>query len=389
MKLLVVDDDEMARFAHVSLLSGAGYDTLEADDGHDALGVLNDENIGIVISDWMMPGMDGIELCQRIRKRKNVGYVYVIMLTSKTGQDDLLKGFKAGVDAYLNKPPDLKTLNAQIKVGIRIVKLERQLTTFANDMEKLAEDRAHQLIHADRMATLGMLSAGIAHEVNNPTTFISGNAQALAKFWPIQEKWMQSCPEDYPEFNKLMFIAEEMPKIIESIRNGARRITKIVSGLKSFSRQDKPKFIPYDLHQSINAALMLCQNALRYNIRIEKDFCENLPSLNGDSQQIEQVLVNLFNNAADAMEGMAQGTLIIRTEKTKEQVTIRVEDTGPGLSKEAMEKIWNPFFTTKPIGKGTGLGMSISKGIIESHNGDIQVQNRPEGGAMFVILFNL
>ena len=130
---------------------------------------------------------------------------------------------------------------------------------------------------------------------------------------------------------------------------------------------------------------MLCQSILKYKITIEKDFSENLPQLMGDSQQIEQVFVNLFNNAADAMERMQQGKLIIRTEKTNGQVKIIVADNGPGLSEKTIKNIWNPFFTTKQVGKGTGLGMSISQGIIENHNGKIHVKNSSEGGAEFII----
>ena len=261
----------------------------------------------------------------------------------------------------------------------------QELKKFASEMESLARERAEQLIHAERLSALGILTAGIAHEINNPTSFISGNAQTLQMFWPVLEKLIKTCTEDNPDFNRLMFICEEVPKSLEEIISGTQRIRTIVNGLKSFARQDAPEKIQCDIHEIIEDALILCHNLLKYNVRIQKEFSENIPKLISDPQKLEQVFVNLFSNAADAMANTKEGLLIIRTENHKTHISIHILDNGTGLSEEAQKKIFTPFFTTKPVGKGTGLGMSISHGIIESHGGSITAHNREEGGAVFTI----
>ncbi|MBF0574206.1 MAG: response regulator [Desulfamplus sp.] len=440
MKILIVDDNNMERLFLSTALKSLRYDIFEAANGNEALSIIDSQNINIVISDWMMPEMDGIELCQKIREKKDSGgYVYVIMVTSRSEEEDLMRGFEAGVDAYLQKPITIKLLNVQVKVGIRIINLEQQLnyekqkvSRFAHEMETLANQRAEQLIHSDRMATLGVMAAGIAHEINNPATFINGNIQTFEKFWNIikerlsaqkisdndiskegNRKTTQSKIED----QKLAFIIEEMPSLIDGIRSGTGRIQRILNGLKSYARQDSPEFIKYDIHRIIDDALLLCNNSLKYNITITKNFMKNIPSVRCDPQQIEQVFVNIFNNAADAMDKISKGHInIITTHSLRNdikslidkpdnfdqndnpeyinqinaldnnnQIIVIIEDSGPGLSKEALRNIWNPFFTTKPVGKGTGLGMSISHGIIKSHGGSITAENRTKGGARFII----
>ncbi|MBF0411701.1 MAG: response regulator [Desulfamplus sp.] len=413
MKILIVDDNPMERLFLITALEKLNYDILQAVNGNEALSILEAQDINIVISDWMMPGMDGIELCQRIRARKNSdGYVYIIMVTSRSEEEDLMNGFEAGVDAYLQKPISIKILDVQVKVGIRIINLQQQLTyekhkvsRFADEMENLAKQRAEQLIHADRMASLGVMAAGIAHEINNPATFISGNIQTFAKFWTVIKNRLldeRIGEEDQQkQDNDTAFIIEEMPSLIDGIRSGAERIQRILKGLKSYARQDSPKFIEYDIHKIIEDALLLCHNTLKYNVSITKNFMKNIPSVKCDPHQIEQVLVNIFNNASYAMINMSQGILNISTRtnisidystdssldssQDINFITITIDDSGPGLSKYILKNIWDPFFTTKPVGKGTGLGMSISHGIIKSHGGSISVENRPEGGARFII----
>ncbi len=392
MKILVVDDDSMSRKVVAMSLSIKGHDIVEACDGFEAMEIFKNEDIGILISDWMMPIMDGLELTRRIRAYSQDRYVYIIMLTARTDKEDMLEGFDAGVDEYINKPPHIAELDARLKVGIRIVNLEqklieeqRKVTRYAQEMEHLADKRAEQLIHADRMATLGTLSAGIAHEINNPTTFISGNALTLEKFWPVINKQLENCKPDEPDLNQVNFIKEEMPGAIKGIKKGAARITRIVSGLKSFARQDKPRKVPVDIHKTIGSALLMLTSKLKNNISVEKDFDESLTPVLGDPQHIEQVFINILSNAVDAMEEVEDAELTIRTRKDPEFINILIEDNGSGLNKTSINKIWDPFFTTKSTGKGTGLGMSISHGIIEAHNGTISVSNKQEGGASFLV----
>ena len=386
MKILVAEDDLTSRTMLQAILTKWGYDVISTSDGEEAYAAFQkDDAPQLAVLDWMMPKMDGPALCRKLNGQERQTPLYLILLTSKGESEDIVEGFESGADDYVAKPYDNAELRARINAGRRTLKLQSEIKKYAEQMETLAEEKAKQLIHAERLSSLGMLTAGVAHEINNPTTFISGNVQMLQKFWPIQEQLIKSCPKDHPEYEKLMFICDKMPETIEGIWTGTTRISTIVSGLKSFARQDTPQNSDYDIHQVIDDALLLCNNALKYNVTVEKSYFSDLPELKGDRQKIEQVFVNLFSNAADAMAGLQNGTLIIRTDRPENKITITVSDNGTGLSEKALQKIWDPFFTTKPVGKGTGLGLSISHGIIEGHGGTISVANRQEGGAEFII----
>lgn len=392
MKILVADDDITSRAILKSFLTKWGFEeAIIVDNGEAAWDVLRQpEGPRLSILDWMMPELDGIEICKRMKALDPSAYI--IMITSAEEPDAISTALYAGADDFIAKPFKAPELQARLEVGKRMLTLHTRISEanielkhYANEMETLAREKANQLIHAERLSTIGLLTAGVAHEINNPTTFISGNVQTLLKFWPFQEKVIRACPEDHPDHEKLTFIHDETPQILAGIQNGARRIASIVSGLQAFARQEPPQKIEFDLHEAIEAALMLCHNSLKYNVSVEKIFESQVPKLTGDPQKIEQVFVNLFGNAADAMEGKKEGLLEIRTNRDGSDVTITVTDNGPGLSEEALKKIWDPFFTTKPVGKGTGLGMSISHGIVESHGGTITAANRPKGGAEFVV----
>jgi C4-dicarboxylate-specific signal transduction histidine kinase len=391
MKILVADDDATSLNILQAVLSKWGYDMEAVHDGEEAWEALSQPQAPrLSILDWMMPKINGVEVTKKLKSHDPSAYT--ILLTSKDSPDAISTALLAGADDFVAKPFNQHELHARLEVGKRMITLYDQLSEanvklkrYASEMEVLVEEKAKQLVHSDRLSSLGMLTAGVAHEINNPTTFISGNVQTLQKFWPVQEKFIKTSKKDYSDYDKLMFICEEMPEVIEGIRNGALRISQIVSGLKTFARQDTQKNIDYDIHQAIDDALLLCHNLLKYNVTTKKLYCSNLPDLNGDRQKIEQVFVNLFSNAADAMTGLEEGILTIETSVAEGNVIIKVSDNGKGLTDEALKKMWDPFFTTKPVGEGTGLGMSISHGIIADHGGTISAANRPEGGAEFLI----
>lgn len=395
MKVLIAEDDSASRMALKTTLQKWGHEVIVAEDGNEAWELLQIENPKLAILDWMMPGIEGIELCRRIRKKSDCDYVYVILLTSRIEKEDIVAGLDAGADDYITKPFDREVLRSRVAVGARIVQYETllaeknvQLQRYGSEMGKLAEERSKQLFHAERMATVGLLSAGIAHEINNPATFIAGNIQTLGKFYEdVEPVLLERTKQDCQDTEKLEFILQEMPKAVEGIRNGVRRISRIVNGLKSFCRKNENSVAACDINTCVEQALELCHNALKYYVTVEKDLAENLPHIMADSQQIEQVLINLIVNAADAMMEKGQGTLSITTRSADNSVVIKVSDTGPGIPDDTLDDIWQPFFTTKPPDKGTGLGLFTVRGIIENHEGLISLENKPCGGAEFTITF--
>ncbi|MBL4705758.1 MAG: PAS domain S-box protein [Flavobacteriales bacterium] len=257
-----------------------------------------------------------------------------------------------------------------------------------------------QLIQSEKMASLGQLTAGIAHEINNPMNFITAGIEGLSKdfveYSKVMEKYeslektangqvmdilkdIKQLKADY-EFN---ILRDSIPQAIEDIAHGAYRTTEIVKGLRYFSRIDTDRMIKADLHAGLNSTLQILNNKKNDQIKIVKRYDPALPLVVCHLGQINQVFMNLINNAIDACEG--SGIIIITTSTKKESVIISIKDDGIGILEEIKHKVFDPFFTTKEIGKGTGLGLSISHGIIENHKGNIKVISKTGKGATFTI----
>jgi len=386
MRILIAEDDVTSRTILTVLLTKLGHQVVATSNGLEAWHVMNSPDAPkVAILDWMMPKMEGIEVCRRIRSATNKPYTYIMMQTAKTDKQDIETGFSIGVDDYLTKPINGELLKHKLLVAERIINYETKLAEFASKMETLAIERGKQLAHADRLATLGVLTSGVAHEINNPATFISGNAQTLEMLWPDILKRLSLVTDSESEDRRLQLIIAEFPQMISGIKTGVERISRIVSGLKSYSRETKIKKQPFSIVAAIDLALEICHNRLKHNIGITRKHPEQLPEINGDIQQVEQVLINLLVNASDAMEKSADKKLSITVEQQDNLLQVIISDSGPGIPPEALEKIFNPFFTTKSEQKGTGLGLSISKGIIEEHGGTLTAVNNPAGGAQFVV----
>jgi len=228
-----------------------------------------------------------------------------------------------------------------------------------------------RLVEASKMRALGELVAGVAHELNNP----------LMASQTILHVMMRRVPEDWPERDRL-----------ELIRKCNDRIGKIVDHLREFSRQTKPEFKEIDINQTLENALIITgQQLLNHGISLVKKLSADLPKVLGDSNQLEQVFLNLLANARDAMgeKGGEKKELTIASRLSQDDkgpsVQVSIRDTGVGISPENLEKVFEPFFSTKPVGKGTGLGLSLCFGIAESHGGKIEIKSR-EGEGTEVIL---
>jgi two-component system, NtrC family, sensor kinase len=220
------------------------------------------------------------------------------------------------------------------------------------------------LLHSEKMAAVGQLISGVAHELNNPLTAILGYSQLLT-----------SCGQVGPQGLEYS----------EKLYKQAQRTHRIVQNLLSFARQHKPERVPVRLNQVLEDTLALRDYDLRMsNIRLHLDLAENLPLAAADPHQLQQVFLNLVNNAVDAiLESSGQGDLWVRTAREAERFVVEFVDSGPGVKDPS--KVFDPFYTTKPVGKGTGLGLSICYGIITEHGGLIRVSNVPPRGACFTI----
>ena len=401
LKILVADDDRTTLTMLVRILSGWGYEPVPAEDGDQAWALLDGPAAPkLAMLDWQMPGRDGLALCRALRGDADKAGTYVLLLSAHHEREDVLNGLEAGADDFIGKPWDNRELKSRLRAGERVLRYQdeirdkaQRLTAYAERMEQLAESRARQLLHADRMATLGVLSAGVAHEINNPATFVAGNARLLREYWahvrPLlaREVGEPTEGEISCDLAKLRFVLEELPASLDGIENGVERIAKIVQGLKRYARRDAGSGRrACSVAECVTHALELCRNRLKYRVEVAADIPDDLPAIWADAQQIEQALINMIANAADAMEEQAgQGMLRISASQTDQGVELEIEDSGPGFSQDALANLFRPFFTTKDMEKGTGLGLSISQNIIADHGGEIEAGNRPQGGARIAI----
>ncbi len=378
--IMVVDDDEISLRLIASSLQNAGYRLRPIKDSRQVPAALKDGLPDLFLLDVLMPELDGIQLCKLLKDRSDTRDIPVIFLTAAEETDQKIDAFKAGAEDYITKPVNAVELNLRIKTHLELFFARRKLQDYASDMENLARQRADQLIHADRLALLGALSAGVAHEINNPTTFISGNVQTLERFWEILGREVSGLKQPSSATkDQLDFIALEMPELLKGIKDGVIRIKQIVQSLTFFARKEEGKREVFYFKDSLNKALELCNKILKDNVRLDLDIDEGIRLL-GDNQQIEQVLVNLIVNAVDAMEKTANPFIAIKAKAGSGKVMVSLADNGPGIDQALADRIWEPFFTTKDSGKGTGLGLSIVRSIIEAHGGRVCAFNVGEGG---------
>jgi signal transduction histidine kinase len=252
-----------------------------------------------------------------------------------------------------------------------------------------------QLVQTEKMASLGQLVSGIAHEIKNPLNFIYGNTGFLADYTAKLQSLVESLEklpsisaEDQAEMARLKetihysFIKNDINTLIENFSEGARRINTIVSDLRTFSRMDADKVSDVDIHASLELSLNLMRNQYKNRIEIHKEYGD-IPKIQGYAGKLNQVFMNLLSNAFQSIR--ENGDVWIRTRLQDDSVEIVIEDNGMGIPKENLKRIFEPFFTTKPIGQGTGLGLSISYGIIEQHQGKINVTSVPFKGSVFTV----
>jgi len=284
-----------------------------------------------------------------------------------------------------------KTLELRVQERTQALESTNQELTQAIDSLKAAQG---QLVQAEKMASLGQLVAGVAHELNNPIGFIYANFPHLEEYigdlislieafrqLPMDEAQKADIEQRIKAID-LDFIKDDILKIIRSGKSGASRIKEIVSSLRSFSRLDEAELKSVLLEDGINDTLAILNHQIKKRIEVVRDFQLNEPVV-CRAGQINQVFMNIIHNAIQATEGT--GTLMVSTRRAGDEAIVRISDTGKGIPSEIIGKIFDPFFTTKKVGEGTGLGLSISYGIIEQHGGRLEVASAPGKGTEFTV----
>lgn len=299
-----------------------------------------------------------------------------------------------GTDSVIEERADLeRRIEAmQPLIDQVAIAIEHALTS-----RKLAETQLH-LIQADKMASLGQLAAGVAHEINNPVGFVASNLETLREYVETFKTLLGAYERlaasqggdqaaatevrDLREGDEVSYMLEDIDGLLAESREGMFRVTEIVQGLKSFARLDASELESADLNAALEDTLKIVWNELKYRCEVVKVFGE-LPRVRCYPGQLKQVFMNLLTNAAQSIE--EQGEIRIETRQVEDLVEIAITDTGRGIPEEILGRIFEPFFTTKPVGQGTGLGLAISYGIIQAHKGSIEVQSDEGRGTCFIV----
>ena len=351
----------------------------------------------------MMPGRNGVELLREVAARYRD--TVVIMVSGIDRTQRVRDALRVGALDYLIKPCELDVLSISVDRALERRTLSLTARKYKADLEnqniELATRKAElerlqaQLVHHEKMASLGQIAAGIAHELNNPAGFIFGNMDLLKQCTADFEKLlkvydrMEFSTEKAAEIEAIKAeihydeLLADLSSIVDDCRDGAERIRDVVQNLRLFSRLDEAELKKIDLHEGIDSTIRLLSRYFSSgHISLIKDYGE-LPLISCYAGQLNQVWMNLLENAAQAVG--TEGVVKVTTRAEGDSVLVAISDTGCGIDNEQQRKIFDPFFTTKPVGEGTGLGLSITYGIIERHGGSITVESARDCGTTFMV----
>jgi signal transduction histidine kinase len=406
-RILIVDDEDAVRNLFATSLSEK-YECVKAASAQEALDRLAEQQFALVISDVQMPGLSGIELLRKIVS--DFPDVAVIIVSGVDRSQRVIDALRIGASDYLIKPCDLDVLDFSVTRALERRALLRDGKRYKQDLERrnqeLATQKAElerlqaQLVHSEKMASLGQLAGGVAHELNNPAGFIYSNMETLGEYVSDLKVMLAaydglalsaelaSQVDATKQEIRYETLVPELSSIVADCQEGARRIRDIVLNLRTFSRLDEAEVKKIDIHAGIDATIRLLSQYYSSNhITLKREY-GNLPLVDCFAGQLNQVWMNLLTNAAQAI-GRGPGEVTIETGVKDSAVMVRIGDTGDGIAAENLTRIFDPFFTTKPVGEGTGLGLSITYGIVEKHGGTITVESTPGIGTTFTTLIPL
>lgn len=372
VNILLVDDQPENLLVSEAILASPEYHMVKATSGEAALQCVMEHDFAVIVLDVQMPGLGGFETARLIKKRVHSQHIPIIFLTGTEVERECI-GYAMGAVDYLIKPVHPIVLQSKIAVFAELYRQKERLALWNETLEQRVAERtteilrkdeelrtiSQQLWQASKLATMGELGASIAHELNNPLATVSLSIESLLT---------QVLPGD-PRRRKLEVIEQEV-----------ERMGGLVANLLQFSRRTQAQISSLDLREEIERTLELIHYHLRnHRITVVREFPPNVPLVLADRQQLRQLFLNLFTNASDAMP--TGGTLTIRLsapsnstgENPDRAVVIEVSDTGVGISEEDLPKVMAPFFTTKPEGKGTGLGLPICRRIMQEHYGTFDI----------------
>jgi signal transduction histidine kinase len=414
--ILVAEDSPTQAEQLRLLLEREGYRIQLVGNGREGLERVQSSPPDLIVSDIMMPGLDGYAFCREVKSAQRTRRIPFVLLTERNAPSDIIRGLQAGADNFITKPFEddyllervrrifenlelrqkghldvevtlsaggqqvvinadkqqmiellFSTLEELVRVNGKLAESQRVIEEHARNLEDKVRERTERLLQTEKLATMGELLAGVAHELNNPLSVLVG-----------QTVMLRQAVEGGPLAGRA-----------EKITRAADRCARIVKNFLALARQHPPERHHVLLNKVVQEAIELLAYPLRVaDIEVTLDLAGDLPVLWADPHQLQQVVVNLVSNAHHAMREMPsprQLRLSSRLDRARGRVVLEVADTGPGVPRHIQAQIFEPFFTTKPPGQGTGLGLSICQGLVEGHGGSIRVESQPGQGATFLV----
>ncbi|KST69589.1 hybrid sensor histidine kinase/response regulator [Mastigocoleus testarum] len=440
-EIIIIDDTPANLHLLANLLKEYSYKVRPFPSGKLALAGIKHSQPDLILLDIQMPNMDGYQVCEQLKANEISRDIPVIFISALNEALDKVKAFTVGGIDYITKPFQAEEVLARVNTHLQLSSLQKmlqqenylqakqleaqniQLQLMNNTLQKVNQElklkynqlqqAQLQLVQSEKMATLGQLVAGVAHEINNPVGFISGNlkhaSQYIRDLIDHLKLYQQKYPQNILEIENnateidLEYLLEDLPNTIKSMKVGTDRIEDISTSLRTFSRSDTTNLVKANLHEGIDSTLLILKHRLKANeyrpaIEIIKEY-GNLPEVECYPGQLNQVFMNIIANAIDALDESIQVRseeelnnnpcqITISTEvlPTFNDIAVRIKDNGIGMSKELEKKVFEYLFTTKGINKGTGLGLSISLQIVqEKHQGKLTYISCPGKGTEFTI----
>ena len=413
--LVVEDNPEMRKL--LSYFLGKEYRVRAVRNGREGLEAALERRPDLILTDLMMPEMTGIELCRAIKSDPSTRGIPVVLVTSAADRQRKIEGLELGAEDYVAKPFHPRELMARVRSLVRLqrlqdevrqhnLELERSNRSLEQALTELRETEV-QLVQAERMAAVGELAAGVAHEINNPVNFatnalrglqthveeVRGVALGLGKLMPADrsggETWSDA---ELAELRKLCDahdmdeLGETLIELLTIATEGMQRTSRLVCDLRDFAAPGHPESTSVDLAQGLRSTLMLVGHSFNQaRIELAVDIEEALPRVYGNARALNQVFLNLLKNAAEAFEGGTGHVSVVARRDAEGAVVVEISDDGPGIEPEHLEQLFDPFFSTKGPGRGSGLGLSISRRILAEHDGTIDATSLPGEGTTFTL----
>lgn len=426
--VLVVDDNPHNLGVVSECLDAAKFEVLIAKSGESALEKVTYVLPDIILLDVMMPGIDGFETCQRLKKERATANIPIVFMTALADTESKVKAFQLGAADYVTKPFQEAEIIARVKTHLKLHKAIQNVQTTNKILadkiyeQAVIEDQLRatlkelkttqsKLIQSEKLSGLGKMIGGIAHEMNNPLTFIEGNLPPLTQYvnelsqaLKVYQKLGFTLPQQSQEqldAIDLEFVLQDIPSILRSIEVGTTRLAGIVKGLQNFAHLDQATKKSINIHEALDHTLFMLNYRLQFSpsraaINLHKNYQFKPKTIECYPKLINQTFFQLLTNAIDAIDEKAEVSqdvtmpkITITTQQQQNCLHVNISDNGIGISPENYPHIFDPFFTTKLAGHGIGLGLSNVHQTIERHQGTIQCQSILHQGTTFEIILPL